>query len=124
MSRDIYVQDIPRDISAVEDIPSGWMPEPLPYSHDEILAAIRRVAPAADFTDLEWGHIEGQGYSIEVNIKQEEPMRSFALHCRADGLGADIVVAEILHELGLQAFDPASDSGLFEDPRTDADRRG
>ena len=126
MSRDIFVQDIPDGISEVRDIPDGWMPEPLPYSHAEIVAAIGRVVPRADFSDPEWGHIEAEDYSIEVSIAREEPMRSFAFHVRAAGWGADHVVADILDELGLQAFDPDNDTGLFqrpvlslEDPRTD-----
>ena len=114
MSRDIYVQDIPHGISDVKDIPDGWMPEPLPYSHDQIVASIRRVVPSADFSDPEWGHIEGADYTIEVNVKRDEPMMSFALHCRAAGLGADRVVADILDELGLRAFDPDDDTGIFQ----------
>lgn len=118
MSRDIFVQDILTDVTEVKDIPSGWMPDPLPYSHGEIVATIQRVVPSADFSGPDWGHIEGEGFSIEVNIKREEPMRSFAFHCRAEGLGADYVVADILEALGLRAFDIDSETGIFEDPRT------
>ena len=118
MSRDIFVQDIPSGISEVQDIPDGWMPEPLPYSHAEIIEVIQRVVPGADFSDPEWGHIEADDYSIEVNISREEPMQSFAFHVRAAGWEADHVVADILDELGLQAFDLDNDSGLFQRPRT------
>ena len=118
MARDIYVQDILTNVSEVKDIPSDWMPDPLPYSHSEIVATIQRVVPAADFSDPEWGHIEGENFSIEVNIKREEPMRSFAFHCRANGLDADYVVADILEALSLRAFDIDSETGIFEDPRT------
>jgi hypothetical protein len=89
------------------------MPGPLPYSHAQIIASIRRVVPAADFSDPEWGQIDGDGYSIEVSIKRVEPMRSFALHCRGDSQAVDYVVAHILDELGLQAFDPDNETGIF-----------
>jgi hypothetical protein len=94
------------------------MPEPLPYSHDEIIACIRRVVPCADFPYPEWGHIEGEDYSIEVDIRRVEPMRSFAFHCRAAGREADYVVADILNELGLRGVDPDDETGIFLDPNT------
>ena len=118
MSRDIFVQDIPAGIAEVKEIPQDWMPDPLPYTHSEIIAAIERVVPSADFSDPEWGHIEGDDYSIEVNIARRDPMLSFALHVRADGPTADHVVADILEELGLRAFDMDDESGMFHDPRT------
>ena len=116
MSRDIYVQDIPEGIREVSEIPSDFMPEPLSQSHEQIVATIERVAPTADFSDPEWGTIDGDSYSIEVNLKRTEPVRSFAFHVRASDAAADVVIAEILAALGLRAFDIGSDSGLFEPP--------
>lgn len=116
MSRDIYVQDIPAGTRHVRDIPDDFMPEPLALTHDEIIETVCRVVPTADFSDPEWGLIDGEGYSIEVNIRRRTPMKSFAFHCSAVGQEADVVVARILDALELRAFDPDNETGLFQDP--------
>lgn len=49
MSRDIFVQDILADVMEVKDIPIDWVPDPLPYSHGEVVVTIQRVVFSADF---------------------------------------------------------------------------
>ena len=51
MSRDILVQDIPADITSVEQIPDGWMPLPLSVTAEAIRAATTQHASHADFAD-------------------------------------------------------------------------
>ena len=115
MSRDVYVQDIPSHARHVDDIPDDFRPTPI-GSRDHIVEVITRVVPGADFSDRTWGTIDGDGYSIEINIRDEASLRSFAFHVR-DGTGqADHVIAAILRELGLRAFDPESETGIFEEP--------
>jgi hypothetical protein len=111
MSRDIFVQDLPRSARTVADIPNDFVPRPLGPS-DEIIEKIRRVAPDADFSDIEWGRIKGPTYSIEVNIRRAETVQGFAFHVR--GVGADALIAEILRSLDLRALDVASPTGFFE----------
>jgi hypothetical protein len=118
MSRDIYVQDLPPGIHDVTEISSDFRPKPLSVTYDEIVRTIRQIVPTADFADPEWGVVEGKGYSIEVSLKRETPVRHFALHCRAAGREADVIVAEILEALDLRALDPDNDTGIFQDPAT------
>jgi hypothetical protein len=112
MSWDIFVQDIPSDAKSVEDIPDDFSPKPI-GSPADVLEAVRSVAPFADFSDPTWVQIDAPGINIEVSIRSEEPLASFAFHVRGGDCSAG-VVSDILSRLRLRAFDPASDSGIFD----------
>jgi hypothetical protein len=111
MSWDIFVQDIPPGVEAVDQMPDDFRPGTI-GTRDAIIAGILRVVPDADFSDPAWGTIDGPTYSIEVNIGSGDSVTSFALHVRG-GDNAAYVVHDILMELGLRAFDPSSPSGIF-----------
>lgn len=113
MSRDIFVQDIPAGIESVDDIADDWMPEPLSISQTDVREAVARHAPMADFTDPNWGHVTLPGADIEVSLDDNQPFMSFALHVRGSREAADPFIAAVLGQLGLRAFDPEADSGLF-----------
>ena len=120
MSRDIFVQDIPANARTVADIPHGWMPSPLPFLRDQVIAAVRELAPDADFSDPGWGQVSLLGAEIEVNVRDELPLRSFALHVHVHVRGSDrgapdAFVARLLEGLNVSAFDPegAQESGIF-----------
>jgi len=112
MSWDLFVQDLPRDARTVDDIPDGFRPLPIGQRSD-VIKAIQAVVSEADFTDRSWGKIEGDGYSIEINLGDEEVLNSFAIHVYGGGR-APQVVAAILRRLGVRALDPGSESGFFE----------
>jgi hypothetical protein len=115
VSRDIFVQDIPSSARTVTDIPDGWLPGPLPFGRDAVVAAVTEIQPEADFADREWGHVAIPGVDIEVNVPDESPLTSFALHIRAsDDAAAEVFVARLLTRLGVRAFDPegAPESGI------------
>lgn len=111
MSWDIFVQDIPPDVTSVEEMPEDFRPGFI-GTRQAIIEAIRRVVPEADFSDPAWGTIAGPQYSIEVNIGAADPVTSFALHV-SGGDQAAYVVHDILAELGLRAFDPSNPTGIF-----------
>lgn len=117
MSWDVFVQSIPEGVQDVRDIPDDFVPDPL-GPRDVIVAGIRDVFPAVDFSDPEWGHVEGDGYSIEISLNAEDPVKSFALHVRGDTAATDAVAA-LLDRLGLRAFDPQSPTGIFASERSD-----
>ncbi len=114
MSRDILVQDIPADITSVEQIPDGWMPSPLSVTAEAIRAATTQHASHADFADPHWGHVTLADADIEVDLSDEMPLMSFALHVRGNRKTADKFVSAVLASLHLRAFDPESETGLFE----------
>jgi hypothetical protein len=112
MSWDIFVQDLPSGINSVAEIPDDFMPSTI-GPRRSIVEAITAATPDIDFSDPTWGRIEGVGYSIEVNIPDEDPVDSFAFHVRGGDLAVG-VIADILERLRLRAIDPQSDTGLFE----------
>ena len=60
-------------------------------------------------------HVTLPGVVVEVNVTDESPLESFALHVRAADPGAaDAFIARLLDRLGARAFDPESDSGIFQ----------
>lgn len=109
MSWDIFVQDLPHVAKTLDDIPDDIQPKTIGTRAD-IIAKIKTVVPSADFSDPSWGIIDGDGFSIEVNIGGKDPLMGFAFHVRG-GDAAVGVVAAILEVLGLRAID--SQTGDF-----------
>jgi hypothetical protein len=115
MSWDIYVQEIPEDVKHVDDMYkkyNDFKPSVIGLRSD-IIKKIKEVVPEAIFTELSWGIIEGDNFSIEVNMGSREECEGFAFHVRG-GDFAIFVVCDILNKLGFRAFDPSSETGLFE----------
>ncbi|MEM7308692.1 MAG: hypothetical protein AAF682_18560 [Planctomycetota bacterium] len=111
MSWDIFVQDLPPNARSTSDIPDDFEPRAI-GARAAIIESIRAAIPGADFSDPEWGKIDGPGYSIEVNLGPDGPSEGFALHVRG-GDAATFVVHEILATLGLRALDGSSETGFF-----------
>src|SRR2546428_2636470 len=103
MSWDIFVQDIPLDAQTVRDIPDSFVPAPV-GRRSQIIEEIRKVAPFADFSDPAWGVIEGEDFSIEVNLGTNELVKDFAFHVRGGDMAA-AAVSDLLKHLNLRAFD-------------------
>jgi hypothetical protein len=116
MSWDIFVQDLPRGIASVHDIPHDFEPSPIGL-RSEIIAKLSALYPECDFTDPSWGILAIPGCSIEFNLGSDEELDSFAMHVRGDQRAAN-VVAHILDVLSLPALDLSSESGLFEKDST------
>lgn len=114
MSWDIFVQQLPDDVRAVSEMPNEFVPEPL-GARSDIVSGIRDVFPTVDFSDPEWGRIDEEQFSIEINISADDPVRSFALHVRGDSSAAQAVAA-LLDRLRFRALDPQSPTGIFDAP--------
>jgi len=111
MSWDIFVQEIPLEAKSVAEIPDDFVPKPI-GSRDDIIKKICALVPTADFSDPAWGLIDGPDYSIEVNIGEKAITSGFVFHIRGNEQ-AVYVVANILANLKLRAFDPQSETGIF-----------
>jgi hypothetical protein len=112
MSWDLFVTDIPASATTVEQVPSDWVLPPIP-AREKIIGAILEIVPSADASDPSWVRINAPTLDVEVNIGPESPLTMFALHIRG-GDNAIGFVAELLDKLKLRAFDPGSDSGIFD----------
>ena len=103
MSWDIFAMDMPLGVRSVSEIPRDFRPGSL-GSRSAVIAKIMQIVPTADFSDPSWGRIEGDGWSIGVNIGKDEDCDSIALHVRG-GEAAVGAVAGILDGLGIRAID-------------------
>ena len=113
MSYDIFVQDIPKSANTIEEIPDNFTPQKI-GSRREIISSILEIVPEADFSDPTWGTIEGESFSIEVNLGEDEILTSFAFHVNGDNTALTIISA-ILNHLDLRAFDL---DGIFDPKRS------
>lgn len=118
MSWDLFVQDIPEDARAVGDIPDDFEPRPL-GSRSDVVRRILELVPGADASDPSLVIVDGPGFSIECNIGDDEEVASFALHVRGGDAAAGLV-SDLLIRNSWRAFDPSSESGIF-DPASAAD---
>ena len=112
MSWDIFVQDIPRFATSIDEIPDDFIPSQI-ASRAAILDAIQTVLPFADMSNSSWVRVDSQGVALEISLGDTDPVKSFTFHVRGGehSIGA---VAEILARLGLRAFDPQAQSGIFD----------
>lgn len=109
MSWDIFVQDLPPDAKSVADIPADFKPASI-GKRSMVIERIKEVVPTANFSDPSWGLIDGDGWSIEINIGAKEDCDGFAFHIRGADAAVDVVAA-ILQHLKLRALD--SQTGDF-----------
>jgi hypothetical protein len=110
MSYDLFVQNLPPDAKTLEDIPSDFKPASI-GERSLIIEKIKVAVPDADFSDPSWGRIQGDDWSIEINMGANEHCSGFAIHIRG-GAGAFGVVEAILQALKLRALDPQA-GGFF-----------
>ena len=103
MSWDILIQDLPRDIASVADVPDGFRPHPLGLRSD-VIAAICDLAPSSDFSDPTWGELVTPEFVIEFNLGSDEIVDSMMLHVRGGG-AAPSFVAALLERLDTRAID-------------------
>ena len=111
MSWDLFVQDLPADAKTVRGIPSDFRPQSIGKRTD-IIAIIKSVVPIVDFSNPSCGVIDGDGWSIEIGIGDEEECRGFAFRIRGESTAIGAVDA-ILRRLNLRAIDPSSETGFF-----------
>ncbi len=110
MSWDVLFQDLPAGIRSLDEIPDDFRPRPL-WSRDALLSQLRAAVPAINLDDPAWGVLDGDGFSIEFNIGDGDPVDSMMLHVR--GAGAFEVVREVARVLGQPAID-CSAGGLID----------
>src|SRR5712691_7008539 len=112
MSWDIFIQQFPDDARKVTDIPDTFTASPI-GRRDEVMAKIRSVLPQVDFSDPAWGVLQGDGYSIEFGLGDDDVLYGITLHIR----GSNAVlphITSVLDALRLRAID--SWTGEFFDP--------
>src|SRR4051794_6278443 len=71
---------------------------------DEVRQRVASLLPGLDWSDPTWGLYEGDGFSIEVNVGDDDPIDNMMLHVRGGG-DAISAIARFARPLGWSALD-------------------
>lgn len=129
MSWDIFfvAADAPPAPSA--RMPEDWFSRPIGTCAD-LRERLSGLFPGTDWTDPAWGVYEGERFTLEFNIGENDPCDGFAVHVRGRGdavdavrriaevpgwYGADPVQGEWLHHTA----DPGAGWRAFQNFRSD-----
>jgi hypothetical protein len=124
MSWDVLFQDLPDGLKSVRDVPDDFQPTRPLCNPDELLAKIQSIAPDADISDPTWVVLDADGFSIELNIGDHDPVRSITLHVRGDDDGAIGVIQDLAAALGRTPIDCSAGELLdFNSPNAAAGLR-
>jgi hypothetical protein len=117
MAWDVLVMDAP-ETTDIHEIMLAWPPPPFGKRAD-IIKKICALYPQADFSgDPSSGTLRLPDGSIEFSLGDDEEICYFTMHV-SGGVPTAEVVAHILDELGLRAFDTPSETGPFDhDPES------
>ena len=110
------VQDFPADARSVDEIPDSYRPR-LIGTRSEIIERLTARFAKLDFSDPAWGVLEGEGFSMELNIGESEEVDGMMLHVYGAGEVMSVVQG-ILDCLGVRAIDISS--GEFLSPSSHA----
>ena len=102
MSWDVLLMSVPPDITTTENLPNDFSSElgPLP----QVLSTIAAILPDLNLANPEWGILEGDGFHMEFNIGQRDPVDTIMLHVRG-GDGALRSIHRICEHTGWRALD-------------------
>jgi hypothetical protein len=78
----IHAANIPP--AKFEELGGNWDTIPL-GSCESVRQRLSILSPDIDWTDREWGYLQGHGYSIEFNLGDNEPCDGVMLHIRGSG---------------------------------------
>lgn len=102
MSWDVDLLDAP-DVDCANDIAADSDIRPIKRS--TVIEAVSGLFPgSADFSDPFWGRVDGDGWSIEVNVGDDEMCSSIMLHVRGAGDPVPAIL-QIAGALQLRALD-------------------
>jgi hypothetical protein len=107
MSRDIFVQDLPRDAKTLDDVPDDFRPASLNLKRSDLIKLIKELVPSTDFTNPAWGSANSGRLCLEFNIGNDETVDSFAIHSRG-ATDDPLTIAIILDRLNLRGLDSAT----------------
>jgi hypothetical protein len=113
LSWDVILVGAPARVRSTADFPKDY--DPPRFERATAIARITELFPnAVDFSNPSWGVIDGDGWSMEVNIGKEETTQSFMLHVRGGGDPLPAIF-QIADALGLRPLDCSSGELLSPD---------
>jgi hypothetical protein len=91
MSWDVILTRVSPDNATVDEIEkrAAFLIELGPKA--EVLSALGAAFPEIDLADPAWGILQGEGFSIEFNLREDDPVKQIMLHVR----GSDLALGAI-----------------------------
>ena len=84
MSWDVMILDFRGSPIPLEDIPQDYKPLVIGDASD-VRERLSAYLPGIDWSDPTWGMYEGEGFTIEFNMGNNEEIDGFMLHVRGGG---------------------------------------
>ena len=106
MSWDVVMMRLPAGTTQLAELPDDFE-TPL-GSLPRVLDVLRETFPDIDLSDPTWGTIEGDDYSIEFNIGDDDPCTSIMLHVRGTEQAIE-PIRRLCDHTGWAAFDTTTD---------------
>lgn len=119
MTWDVYALRAPRGARSVEQIPDDYAGPPV-GEPDDVVEAVRRVAPHVDASDPRWLRVDGPDHQVEIALGKGVRVQDLSFYI-SGGDGAVGVVLGVCRELGITAFDTETGEVLRADARPPAD---
>lgn len=97
---------VPPEYKSAKDLPKSWEPEPF-GSRTEAQTRLAELLPGIKFNlhkDDLWGTYIGEGFSLEISLGKDEPMRVLWVAVRGDAKALS-VIGEIVNAFGLRGLD-------------------
>lgn len=113
MSWIVTLLKFPSEIKTLDDIPPGFMPEPL-GSRNEVLSLLAQLFPDANLSDPTWVTLDRDEYVIEFMVGDKDPVMSLGF--RPHGSDALMKALQLLCErTGWRALDENAEFIEFDD---------
>jgi hypothetical protein len=106
VSWDVFAFAVPPGVRCVDDLPKDYQPRSL-GARDDVISAIRQVAPHVDTTDPSWLVLQGPDHLMEVSLGKDEDVDGFTFFVRG-GEGSVPLMAAIADAVGATLFDTST----------------
>ncbi len=103
MTWDVYALRAPRGARSVEQFPAAYTPPPI-GDPDDVVAAVREVAPHLDTSDPRWLRLDGPDHQIEIALGKGIRVQDMTFYI-SGGEGSVPLVLGVCRSLGITPFD-------------------
>jgi hypothetical protein len=117
MSWDVIILNISGETRTVSELTDDSV---IPLgSRDEVLSIIHNVFPQVNLSDPTWIILDGNDYSIEINVSQNHQIDTLMLHVRGNPEAIN-AIESLCKATGWRAFDPSGGDFIdFTNPDRD-----
>ncbi len=103
MSWDVMLVSVPDELVAKHEAPDWETVRPL-GTRDEVLAALEKALPGADFSDPTWITVWTETVSMQVSVEEEDPIDNVMLMIR-DGDEVLSMIQKLCETTAWKAWD-------------------